>query len=276
MGLIKSVWKGYRGGPDLKQVTLVSSLLDDIQLSVTLPVTCTHIMADYPPRPVNFPFRQASWFEKNVKQVNQHHFVTINVETWYYYPLFGAALTGELGLFSVRTMLKRIDPDHAMNAWNLDALGSYVTEEYDRHFNSPVIGGHGDWGLGANTEIRQDVEEQSKRLSSPFTTEEFAREYELRTASNGFPPIHPHRILSILGRDWIFYREGSEIRSMERNYYCYPISSEYYLCFYFQYRKDTDKFKRWKADAEAAERHIMERVKIQFPEGGDQAFLPSK
>jgi hypothetical protein len=34
------------------------------------------------------------------------------------------------------------------------------------------------------------------------------------------------------------------------------------------HRKDRkDKFKRWKADAEAAERFIMENVNITFPEG---------
>jgi hypothetical protein len=176
-------------------------------------------------------------------------------------------MRGELGVLSLSARLKKIPSNSQFNALEIDKLGQFVTNEYEEHYNSPVIGGDNDWGLGINTEIRRKTEKQSMSLSSPFTEEEMDQQLSLRLANYGFPPIPPHQNKEINERNWIFYLDHGQGKYITHHYYCLPIDKEYYLCLGFGYRKDQmEKFKLWKSDAEAAEKRIMEMVEVKFPE----------
>jgi len=48
MGLLKNLWRGFKGGPDFTQCSEVTANLEDIQLTLNLPVS--NIETIEPPR----------------------------------------------------------------------------------------------------------------------------------------------------------------------------------------------------------------------------------
>ncbi len=273
MGMIKNMWRGFRGGPDFTDTNNFNASFEDIQFSATVPYT--NISSTEKPRAVQFPFLKTGWFEKHSKQSRQHHYAPIYTQMWGYVPATMYLPNGELGVLSLSIQIKKVPKDKNISAFELDDLGKHLIAEYEDHYNSPIIGGIGGQGLGMNTEIRQRVLEQSNKRSEPFTKERLKKETDLEMASFGCAPLSSHEIKSIKGRQWVFYIENQKPhRHSKDRMYCMPLSDDFYLCMNFRYRVDLQvKFKVWQKHAEAAEQRIMESVQLTFPK--DELALPS-
>ncbi|GAA3928641.1 hypothetical protein [Litoribacillus peritrichatus] len=272
MKVIKSLLRGFRGGPDFTETHTINTSFDDINFSISLPYT--NVDTQEKPRNIQFPISKQNWFESNCTQSRQHHYVPISTQMWMYVPSVKYTLNGELGVLFCSSQIKKVPKDKEIDAFNLDALGTHLLEEYDQHYNSPVIGGPEDHGQGLNTEIRQKVDLLSESLGSPFSKSEYDRELRLRMEAMGFPPLSPYKVVSIKNRQWVYYSEPQVNSLSKDNMYCFPLSNEFYLCLQFRYRVDiNDKFKLWKDHAEAAENRIMESVKLTFP--SNEKALPS-
>ncbi|WP_444997744.1 hypothetical protein [Aliikangiella sp. IMCC44359] len=137
MGLIKNLWRGFRGGPDFSNCVEVTALLEDWRLNLTVP--STNIITEEEQQKINYPYNQAGWFEDNSEQSRQHHYIPIDTQLWYYLPN-SPFLQTELGVLSLSVQLKRVLPDKNTNAMDLSALGRYVVAEYDERYNAPTTG----------------------------------------------------------------------------------------------------------------------------------------
>ncbi|MFC3151483.1 hypothetical protein ACFOEK_10635 [Litoribrevibacter euphylliae] len=265
MRMIKNLLQGFRGGPDFNEVNHLNASFENTQFSAALPYS--NIETKEPPRPIHFPYLSEGWFEKHATQNRQHHYVHVDTQMWYYIPSIAYSQGGELGCLSLTTLIKRIPKNMTSSAFELDDLGKFIALEYEEHYNSPTIGGIGGEGLGINTEIRKSVIEQSERMSTPFSGEKLEEQIRLEMESRGYAPMAPHQIKTINGRSWVFCIEQQlQKRHSKDRMYCLPLSDEYYLCMRFRYRVDiNEKFKLWKDHAEAAEKRIMESVKLIIP-----------
>ena len=262
MRLLKELRRRFRGGPDFNLCQEVTAVLENTQLTLSLPVS--NVEALQVPLSINFPYRQPGWFENNAEYAQQHHHVHIISKNWCYLAKGLTAFFSELGMLSISIVIKRVSPEKKINAMELDSLGRYVVAEYDEYYNSPVIGENS--RLGANTKIIKRTEEDCRGNHPSFNEERIAEQVALCLKSRGHPPIPPHQIKAINNRKWVFYSEpGPGIFFLNRSrMYCLPISEQYYVSFNFYYRVDLkDKFKHWESAAEAAEKRIMESIRIE-------------
>ena len=273
MGMIKNVWRGFRGGPDFTDSNNFNASFEDIQFSAYLPHS--NFITEEPPRPIHFPFLRPDWFDEHSEQSRQHIYAHVFTEMWGYVPAVMYLPNGELGVLSLSIQIKKVPKDKNIRAFELDDLGEHLIAEYEDHYNSPIIGGTCDHFLGLNTEIRQNIIEQSEKMHSPFTGDALQRQINLAMRSQGCAPLEPHEIKTIKGRQWVFYIENQKPhRHSKDRMYCMPLSDDFYLCMNFRYRVDLQvKFKVWQKHAETAEQRIMESVQLTFPK--DKPELPS-
>ena len=259
MGLLKNLRRRFRGGPDFNLCQEVTAVLEDTQLTLSLPAS--NVEAVEVPRNINFPYRQPGWFENNVRQSRQHHYVQIATHNWCFMPKGIASFFSELGMFSLSIQVKKILSEK-MNAMELDVLGKYVVDEYDEYYNSPNYSEYS--SLGTNTKIIKETQNDCRRNHPSFSEERITEQVALCLESRGYPPISPHRIKLIGKRRWVYYTEPDSCSIDRDNMYCFPMDESFYLCFNFRYRVDiSNKFKLWKSAAEAAEKRIMESVRIE-------------
>ncbi|MFC3151482.1 hypothetical protein ACFOEK_10630 [Litoribrevibacter euphylliae] len=265
MGMIKNLWRGFRGGPDFTEVNHLNASLENIQLSVELPYS--NIITEEPPRPIHFPFLKDRWFEENAKSLKHYHYVNVDTQAWYYVPAVVSLPNGELGSLWLSTRIKRIPDDKNISAFDLDELGKYLIDEYENYHNAPISDDEEDNFKGKNTRIRQSVIEQSNNRIEPWSEEEIDRQVSYDIYSRGYAPLKPHQIKTINGRPWVFYVEQQNPEFPSKNrIYCMPLSDKFYLALDFGYKVGPgDKFKLWKDHAEAAEKRIMESVKLIIP-----------
>ncbi len=262
MKKLKEYWQRFRGGPDFSRNEVLDVKLEGHQLSLMLP--SSNISTVEPAREVNFPFYQSDWFERNAKQDRQHKRVHIYTELWMYLPVGFMSSQYELGMLSLSVWLKKISPNKSIDCNNLQELGEHLFEEYDTYFNSPIIG---DNYLGFNTQVVQDKCKELKEYAPDLSNKRIQEHTESALEARGFPNLNPYEIKNIKGNNWVYYIEHHLRKDTNSRYYCYPINSEYYLVIRFRYRVDlAQKFKLWKKHAEAAEKRIMESVKIESVE----------
>lgn len=267
MGMIKNLWRGFRGGPDFTEVNHLNASLENIQFSVELPYS--NIITEEPPRPIHFPFLNEGWFEENAKSLKHYHYVNVDTQAWYYVPAVVSLPNGELGSLWLSTRIKRIPDEKNISAFDLNKLGEHLIDEYESFYNAPLDNGDRGAFKGKNTKIRQDVIAfgTSKDRTEPWSQEQIERETNLRLANYGYAPLEAHKIKTINGRPWVFYEEHTSIHTLSKNkIYCMPLSEKFYLAMDFGYKVGPgDKFKLWKDHAEAAEKRIMESVKLIIP-----------
>ncbi|GLQ31544.1 hypothetical protein [Litoribrevibacter albus] len=268
MGMIKNLWRGFRGGPDFSEVNPLNASLENIQFSVELPYS--NIDTNEPPRSIHFPIMKDGWFDQHAESLKYYRYVHVDTQMWFYVPSVVNLPSGELGVLTLMTQIKRIPEEKNISAFDLDSLGKTVISEYEDYYNSPIIGwddNDKDPSLGKNTKIRRDILELANSRSEPWSQEFIDREINLRLSDTGYAPLKPHKIKTINGRSWLFYIEQKAVaRPAKNRIYCMPLTDKYYLCLDFGYRVDRiDKFKLWKDHAEAAEKRIMESVKLTIP-----------
>ncbi len=255
-------WRRFRGGPDFSRNEVIDVKLENYLFSLTLPLS--NISSVEPPREVNFPFSQDGWFERHAVNRQQHHLVHIYTSLWMYLPIGLLARQNELGVLSCSAWIKKIPNAKVVNAENLNEIGSYLIEEYDTHYNSPVIG---DNYLGFNTKVCQQKREELNKYAPDMSKARLNESIKCALEASGFPCLAPYEIRMVNGNNWVFYLEHQTRSYTNDRYYCLPLKGEYYLIIRFRYRVDlAQKFKLWKKHAEAAEKRIMESVKIESVE----------
>ena len=87
--------------------------------------------------------------------------------------------------------------------------------------------------------------------------EEVAEEIEL----HGRQSLAPAIVKNLNQTDWVFYSEVRNNRHSHQDYYCLPLSEHSFLEVKFNHRVDrSDKYKKWKKDALAAQERIIASV----------------
>ena len=247
--LLKDFWRGFVGGPDFNQIITHRFMLDEKQLTVSMPDS--NVVAAVGKVDVNFPHTSTTWFKQNQKVYEQHSFVRIITENWMYVPVIGLLPSSEYGMLSCQLRIKQTE---TINVLDKQALAKYVIQQYDDYHNGPE---------GRNTEIRQTTIEQSSKRANPWTPEALEAQINIVIRNRGKPPI-PKAIVKCFNRnDWVFYQEVRSNRLSRQDYYCLPLSENSFLEVKFNHRVDrSDKHKKWAKHALASQERIMESIRL--------------
>lgn len=263
MGLVKNVWQGFAGGPDLNRQQTHRFLLEDIQVQVRMPHSNVETIAS--PRLVNFPYKTPGWFESNMEQQRQHFYVHLNTECWFYLAPVLRFDDGELGHLFCSLWLKRV-PD-GINALDRQQLAQCVIEEHNEHYNAAVQPetpyNH---GKGINTEIRQDTRAEAELAASrgsPYRLDNLEKFTAIAINSHGYSPLAPASIISLHGQDWVFYQDKRRPDFPNgADFYCLPLDNSYYFAISFQYTVCQSGNTRWLKHAKATQQMVLDSLKV--------------
>lgn len=260
MRLLKNIWQGFAGGPDLNRQQTLRFILEDIQLQVRLPYS--NVETEEPPRVVNYPYQTPGWFEDNMKQKRQHYYVHLNTECWYYmFPLlrFG---DGEQGHLFCSLWLKRIKP--GVNALDRQQLADYVIQEYDEHYNADITPDDPlEQARGVNTHTRQELRAEAELAASRGATYRMDNLEKMMAQAINYPPLEPAKIIAINGQDWVFYQDrrfpggGCNV-----DCYCLPISEEFCIAISFTLYAPSFGNKRWLKHAKTTQQMVLDSLKV--------------
>ncbi|WP_426356832.1 hypothetical protein ACPUVO_10055 [Pseudocolwellia sp. HL-MZ19] len=248
--ILKDFWRGFVGGPELKFNMTHKFNLENKQLSITLPDS--NVMAAPSSVDVHFPYSSKSWFENNTEESpDQHIYVHVFTENWMYLPVISMIPGDEFGMLSCQLRIKQTDK---INVLDKQALAVFVIQAYNDFHNGPN---------GINTEIRQEITEQSSKKATPWTPEKLQEEIDGWIENRGKPLIPAAQMIKFNQNDWIFYQEVRSNRLSRYDYYCLPLSENSFLEVKFNYRVDrSDKFKKWEKHALASQELIMESISL--------------
>lgn len=260
MALIKNCVRGFAGGPDFRTQKNIVFLLEGVGFEIGLPAS--NVVTEEPPRDINHLFKREGWFEENSEQHFQHLHVHVYTEVWLYTPAVNVVPASEYGQLTLSIWLKRVP--EGFNALDREALAATLNDEYEQHFNSPIIGGPGQHGIGVNTKIRQKVAALSSARSTPFSEARFEEEVRLRIEQYGGPPIAPAEVVPLHGEDWVFYREDNPQRTKSReDFYCLPLDERYYLQIRFMHRVNRSDKIAWQKHADKAQQQIISSIRVK-------------
>jgi len=254
--LIKGMYRGFAGGPDFSHERTLRFTLEDRLLSVTVPYT--NVAFDELEQPTHFPYRSPHWIDETSRAEEQHHISIISTDLWMYVPVVPLGTCSEYGMLTFQPRIAKLADDVGFSAFNQSALKEYLIDDYEKFHNGPV---DEKTGAGTNTKILQQLQEQSQGLNSPYSDEEFIEILEIIMSQNGYPSIPPAKIVTINNVDWVFYQEVKGISLTRSDYYCLALDDNHYLECLFKHRVDrSNKHKKWRDGALAAQKKIMEGV----------------
>ena len=263
MQLLKNWWRGFAGGPDFNRSQKLHFLLDEYSIQFTLPYS--NIASYEPPKQINYPFRSANWFEQHKQQKNQHKFVPIHTAGWCYLAPVQRFEGSEYGWLWLNIWLKRVP--EGVNALDRKALALHVINEHEQHYNAKEIGAKDEYGRGRNTAIELELKEYAELRASrgsPFSAERYADELQCRINSHGYPKLQPAKLITLQGAEWVFYQEKYSRHPTRTDFYCLPLSSEFYLVVGFTHRVDNAGEKSWQTDAENAQQKILQQLNVSI------------
>lgn len=274
MGLIKNVWQGFAGGPDLNHQQTLRFILENAQVQVRLPYS--NIETIESPRLVNFPFKTPGWFESNMKQQKQHFYVHLQTRCWFYlFPLlrFG---DGEQGHLFCSLWLKRVSSD--VNALDRQQLADYVIREYDEHYNAEIIPDDPcEQAKGVNTRTIQKIRAEAELSASRGSTYRLDNIEKEIALSLNYPPLKPAKIIAMNGQDWVFYQERrSPGGGCNVDCYCLPLSEQYYLIIDFDLYAPSFGNKRWLKHAKATQQMVLDSLKVSPVDNTADNLLTNK
>ncbi|XQW83974.1 hypothetical protein ACOYR1_12585 [Thalassotalea piscium] len=247
--LLKDFYRGFVGGPDFNQSITHRFILENQQLTISLPES--NIGAAPNTIDVHFPNSSTSWFKQHVDVYDQHRYVHVAIELWMYVPPISLLPSSEYGMLSCELRIKQTDK---INVLDKQALAKYVIQEYDDYHNGPE---------GKNTEIRHEMIVQSNKRANPWTPEALEEEIAGWIENRGQPSIPAAVIKSFNQRDWVFYQEKRNNHRSRNDYYCLPLSENSFLEVKFRHRVDrSDKHKKWAKHALASQERIMESIRL--------------
>ncbi|QLE84786.1 hypothetical protein FLM48_06625 [Shewanella sp. Scap07] len=247
MALLKAFYRGFVGGPDFNNTITRKFILEDKQLSVTMPDS--NVAAIDNAKDVSFPHTSSIWFKQNAKVYMQHHYVRVMTENWMYVPPVGVGTSSEYGMLSCQVRIKQTS---AINVLDKTALAQFVVQAYDNFHNGPE---------GRNTEIRQETIEETSQMARSFTPDELEEEIAELIHLRGKPAIPAAKLIEINGVDWVFYQEVKNNRRSHLDFYCLPLSPTSFLEVKFNHRVDrSDQHKKWAKHALESQQRIMEAI----------------
>ena len=244
VNVIKAHWQGFVGGPDFKRNIQHRFILENKQLSITIPDS--NVAAAPSKIDANFPHTFTSWFAEHVKTYKQHSFVRIVTENWMYMPPIAILPSCEFGMLSCQLRIKQTDK---INVLDEAALSHFVIQEYDEFHNGPE---------GTNTETRKKITE---RLINTFGPKRLEEEITYAIEHGGGPSIPASVIKMFNNIDWVFYQEIRSENVTRSDYYCLPLSKNSFLEVEFRHRIDrSDKHKKWAKHALESQERIMSSI----------------
>jgi hypothetical protein len=253
--------KGYTGGPDFSKLETFRFDLEGNTLSVTTPIS--NIALPQGEININTPFRSSGWFDNHCLQQANHFFVRVFGNAWAYVgPFWKAGPDRTFGVLSVSFDIKRVLPEKVLDVNNLDTLADAIRWDYEWYFE---VEEPGKCGRGWNRRARQEAEDEynARHPSIPEAMKLRDKEASLRYSLRELPTQFETRRCG--DQEWLYYALEMETNT-SAHYYCQPLDDQYYLCVKFSYGVDVRSyFHLWQADAEAAEQHIIETVKLTFP-----------
>ena len=245
--LINAYWRGFVGGPDFTRDISHRFILEDKQLTINVPDS--NVVAATSPVDVSFSHSSIDWFTEHAKKYHQHCYVHMMTENWMYMPPIALLPSSEYGMLSCQLRIKQVSH---FNVLDKAALSRYVTKAYYDYHNGPE---------GENTKIRTRVEERLKKSPFTWSQDEVEAEIAMVIDLHGNQPLAPAIIKSFNQTDWVFYSEVRNNSHYHKDFYCLPLSEHSFLEVKFNHRVDrSDKYKKWKKDALAAQERIIASV----------------
>ncbi|XPF93221.1 hypothetical protein ACM9HF_14485 [Colwellia sp. RE-S-Sl-9] len=245
--LMKAYWRGFVGGPDFDRDVNHRFILEDKQLSIKVPDS--NVVASPSDMNMIFPHSSKSWFAEKAKKYRQHSYVHMMTENWMYMPPITIFPSSEYGMLSCQLRIKQVNH---INVLDKAALSHYVTQSYIDYHNAPK---------GENTKIRTRVEERLKKSPYTWSQDEIEAEIAMVIDLHGNQPLAPAIIKSFNKTDWVFYSEVRNNSYYHNDFYCLPLGEHSFLEVEFAHRVDrSDKYKKWKKDALAAQERIIASV----------------
>ena len=253
---IRKLLRRYRGGIDFNHIYHEHYFLgENFKLSLRLP-ECN------PPKPIqdkiiNYPFEEEGWFERHFSFIAHLKYIPIHEAYWYFMPVIPTPFRGEQGDLRLNISLAKL----ASSVSSAEELGKVLLDEYNGYYNSPEIG---DYSLGLNTKIIQEVEDHSSRRNTPFTEEEKQEEIDKDMANIGCPTISQFDHFVFNRVEWIRF---TEIRSRKKNktyFLATLLDSGFYLLCKFTLTTNLSHYsKPWYKDADASIIPIMHGISLQ-------------
>ena len=261
MGLIRNLWRGYRGGPNFDSAQWQSFIIGDQLLQLYLPATPFYTPEAPPPE--RYPLEDPGWFEAHQEQCLHHHFVHLVTEIWPFgfsvvLPLPGGGQA--IGELTFQARIKQVPEQAKMDAFDLERLGQLEFLSREAHYwGEPPpedAKSQGGW-RGANTKLKRKCEADVYRRRSDYPS--LQAYIDDSVAVYGYPPIHPE-VREVAGRRFVFYIEGRGRNQYDRTY-SLPLTSRYYL--QLRFRHDVmGCSKRIQQAALAAEQRILTEMTL--------------
>jgi hypothetical protein len=165
---------------------------------------------------------------------------------------------GEQGDLRLNLILGKIEANQP-SPKNAAELGQALLDQYNGYYNSPTVG---DYALGKNTKIRNDVDAHSARRADPFTEEEKQELISQKIQSYGYPNITEYMVLTFNHTEWVLYVENET--GFKKYLYATLLEHNYYLMVEFTLSTNmSDNTQPWYKDAEAAIEPMMQQIKLQ-------------
>ena len=255
---IRKLLRRYRGGIDFNNTyNEYYHLGQHFKLNLHLP-ECN------PPKPprnkiVNYPIEEEGWFERNNKQRAHLRYIPLHEAYWYFMPIIPTPFRGEQGDLRLNISIAKL----AFPASSADKLGKALLDEYNNYYNSPVIG---DYSLGSNTRIIQEVEEHSARRATPFTEEEKQEQINKIMINRGYFEISHFDKFTFNNVEWVRYAEiKPRVRTHNKKYFFATLLENgfYLLCKFTLTTNLSYDSKPWYKDADASIIPIMHGISLQ-------------
>jgi len=263
----------YRGGPLFDQLSTLCFDLEGIILELTLPASAAKWRN--PPRPLNYPFNTAGWFEKNSERFNLNDYVHLHTEIWGYFPvrltrIINLATMGSnepMGKLSLGVHLNKLQGGKMLDLSNPRSLANYIKWEYNDYYESPEVG---DYGRGMNFEYR---EKYAKALAEKG--EWYRQQYEVGLKKHLEPTPDHFDLLNCGGGLWTSY-QLEKLSHISTKHYCIALSESYYLQLYIRLHFDQSHYRAViEPDMLRAADWLKQHIKITFPKKpSDSLALP--
>jgi hypothetical protein len=256
IGFLKSLFRGYRGGPNFDLIKNHQLSLGDFTVTIDVPHSFPQVQTK--PKIVNYPIEDESWFEKYYNQLLHRHYILLRQEYWFYYPLVPTPFRDELGSLFYDIALHKVSKNESGNILSPDELGQYLLLEYDNYHNAPE---EGEDGSGWNSGIRNRIKKRSEERAFPFTPEELEEKARLEIKKYGWPDIENYSVVTINDKLWAHFKYKKNGDSYI--YYSIALTRDYYLTVEFTLSTNmTDESYRWHKDALATSKELMKGLKF--------------
>ncbi|SEH57576.1 hypothetical protein SAMN05660691_00264 [Rheinheimera pacifica] len=240
--------RSFHGGPDAHRRFNYKVLLDKDLLTFCIP--CTSPMAF----PVLFPYQTPGWFELYTDQRQQHRFVCINQQQYWYSGHFLRTRGEPLGQLMLSIWLKQVTEGKSIARHNIERLGHYLSGQ-GKDSSSYIFGS----SAQLNTALQQY---HTNRRSNTLTAAQ-RQDYAATRHKTILPQCYS--VKSFGSQPWLHYTHASRAFTRQYHYYCYPLSEQFYLKIRFAYKANLPAyFHYWHANARAAQQSIMQSVKLRL------------